>query len=267
MRWMVILLLALASPFGCDESATKAARSGAADRVVSFSPAITATLVELGLGGRVRGRTPWCRGVGDAPVVGSLEEVDLEQIAAIDPDLVLVQRTSRGVPEELQWIADRRGWRVETVPGDSLEDMRSMGATLARLCDLHGGDAGLAARWERLLARPPGVRADEKVVFLMPGDPPRAFGGGSYLADLWQAWGGKAWPDARGWPEIQLEDLIAAHPERVFVVGGEASPALAQALAGAGMKVASLPDAGFLQPGPEFLRAAEAWRTELERRP
>jgi iron complex transport system substrate-binding protein len=265
---VVAMLLALVLSAACAPGSSAAKRAeGRPSRIVSLSPAITATLVELGMGDRVRGCTPWCEGIGRAAVVGTAEDVDLERLTQIDPDLILVQRTSRGVSAELQRLAAPRGWRIELVPCDSLDHLRDMGGTLAALCGDADAAAPLAARWERVAHPPAGFRPGDRAVFVLPGDPPRAFGAGSYLADLWCRWGGDAWPRSEGWPQVQVEDLVTGGPRQVFVVGGEPSPALSRALADGGMQTSTLRDPRFLQPGPGFLAAVEAWRRGLERTP
>lgn len=234
---------------------------------MSLSPAITATLVALGHADRVAGRTPWCGGLPHVPVVGSSMDVDLERLVVIDPDLVVIQRTSRGTLPELERVARKRGWRIETLPGDSLQDLSGMGERLQTLCGTGPHARSLAARWQAVLRPPTGFKPQERVAFLLPGPGVRAFGEGSYLVDLWKGWGGRCWPDARGWPEVQIEDLVRAQPDRVIVVGGDASPELARVLGSGQMRVESLADPRFLQPGPDFLAAAEAWRASMERGP
>lgn len=268
MRCVVTGVLVLLLAMACDRTESRRADAhGEPRRIASLSPALTATLVALGRADQVVGRTPWCQGVPQASVVGSSTDVDLERMVAIEPDLVVIQRSSRGVPPELARLAQERGWRLETLPCDSLEDLRGMGDRLQALCGPSAGGESLAVRWRAVLRPPAGMRKDERVVMLLPGAALRACGGGSYMADLWRVWGGRCWPEARGWPEVQIEDLVVARPDRVMVMGGPISPELANALALSPLRLESLPDPGLLQPGPDFLRAAEAWRATLEPRP
>lgn len=263
--WLSLgLLLVLV---GCDRAEPAAPAPDASPSVVSLSPAVTSTLVEMGLAGRLRGRTPWCVTVVDVPVLGSMDDVDLERLVATDPDLIVVQRTVRGPPTELLQAAAVHGWQVEQVPCESLRDMRDLGPRLAALMGEAGAAHGLTTRWDGLARPPAGMRPGERVAMLLPGPEFRAFGAGSYLADLWHAWGGRTWPDMAGWPAVQLEDVVAAKPDRVIVVGGQAPEALVSALVSRGIAVESLPDAGLLRPGPELLEAVEAWRGRLERAP
>ncbi|MFM7806806.1 MAG: hypothetical protein ACKPEA_02615, partial [Planctomycetota bacterium] len=60
-----LLLLALALASACGEVPEVATTDAPARRIVSLSPAISATLVSLGWRDRLVGRTPWCAGVDD----------------------------------------------------------------------------------------------------------------------------------------------------------------------------------------------------------
>jgi ABC-type Fe3+-hydroxamate transport system substrate-binding protein len=251
----------------CDRAEPTARASDPSPRVVSLSPAVTSTLVEMGLAMSLRGRTPWCVAVAQVPVLGSMDDVDLERLVAEDPELIVIQRTVRGPPAELLHTAATHGWKVEQVDCDSLRDMRELGPRLASLMGREQAASALSARWDGVMRPPAGVRPGERVAMLLPGPEFRAFGAGSYLADLWHAWGGRTWPDMSGWPAVQLEDVVAAKPDRVIVVGGQAPEALVSALAPRGIPVESLPDAGLLRPGPELLGAVEAWRCRLESAP
>jgi len=66
-------------------------------RVVSLTPSITATLIEMGLGKLIVGVSPWCRSlrclgidVPSLPVVGSYTGVNEVLLRELEPDLVLI---------------------------------------------------------------------------------------------------------------------------------------------------------------------------------
>jgi ABC-type Fe3+-hydroxamate transport system substrate-binding protein len=62
-------------------------------RVVSLVPSVTASLFDLGLGGRVAGVTEFCvyppEGVARLPKVGGTKNPDVAAIVALNPDLVI----------------------------------------------------------------------------------------------------------------------------------------------------------------------------------
>ena len=199
------------------------------------------------------------------PVVGSLLDVDLERLAQARPDLVLVQRTVSGPPAGLTEAARRQGWRVAEVPCTTLQDVRDLESAVRQAV----GDAGSAtqteARWSRVLRPLADAPGQSPVVLLFGVDPPQAFGAGTYLADVWAAWGGRCLPDAAGHPSLRMEDLSSMPLRGLWVVGGAAADAPGlQVLASRGVAVRRAPDPALLRPGPQLLEAVEAWRSALE---
>ena len=63
-----------------------------ANRIVSLAPGITETFFALGYGGRLIGRTEFCNyppRAEEIDIVGTLTDIDLEVLVAIDPNLVI----------------------------------------------------------------------------------------------------------------------------------------------------------------------------------
>lgn len=60
-------------------------------RVVSLVPSDTYTVIALGAGDRLVGRTTWCEH-GDAPTVGGTKDVDVEAVLALAPHLVIANQ-------------------------------------------------------------------------------------------------------------------------------------------------------------------------------
>jgi ABC-type Fe3+-hydroxamate transport system substrate-binding protein len=80
-------------------------------RIVSLVPSDTLTLFDLGAGSRVVGRTRYCvapEGQVEAiPVVGGTKDVDADAVAALQPDLVLVNQ-EENTPHIVKALAERR---------------------------------------------------------------------------------------------------------------------------------------------------------------
>src|SRR5271167_2906253 len=73
-------------------------------RIVSTTPSITEMLYALGLGDRVVGVTRYCRYPPEAqlkPKIGDYTSPNLEAIAALRPDLVIVQTNPVRLRERL----------------------------------------------------------------------------------------------------------------------------------------------------------------------
>ncbi len=65
--------------------------------VVSLTPSVTAILLDLGLGGLIKGLSPWCGflrlygySVPEAPVLGSYDGLATDRLVEVKPDLVLL---------------------------------------------------------------------------------------------------------------------------------------------------------------------------------
>ena len=219
---------ALAFAAACGRAPVEGARTpaaGSAARIVSLSPALTRTVCMLGGQGAVVGRTPWCD-APDAVVVGTLEDRNLEAIAALHPTLILRQSSTED--PALDTVAASNGATVRTWHFDRVEDVRGGLDPVAKLLAA-GGIPGaetaardLLDRHQRAIAVP--VRSTLPVLFLFSVDPPMAFGSGTYVDDLWRAMGGANAITRAGYPTLTAEDVIRLAPSAVVVIGRGALP-------------------------------------------
>lgn len=105
------------------------------ERIVTTHPAATETL--YGASGVAVGRdtaSKYPAEVLDLPTVGSAYSISTEAVAALDPDLVLVEAlTQAGLPDQL----DQLGVPVVAVRASSLEDVVQSLALLGEILDTH----------------------------------------------------------------------------------------------------------------------------------
>ncbi len=180
-------------------------------RLLSLVPSITELLFDLGLGERVVGRTRFCvrpEGQVDAlPRIGGTKDLKLEQILALQPDLVLahkeentreqVQALSRQLPV---WVCD-----VATVAG-ALEMIRSVG----RLCGVSQAGEDLAEGIRRDLAGPPPC-PPLRTAYLIWRKPWMASGGDTFIHSMLEAAGLRnLFADRARYPEVSLAELREA---------------------------------------------------------
>ncbi len=153
-------------------------------RIISLVPSVTELLAEWGLATRVVGRTRYCIGPkwirATVPSVGGTKDPDLAKIAALAPDLVILEKdenpkavaealTKLGIP----WLA----LEVKTVR-DCLAAWKSLGALL-------GAQAHAAARMAALKARlAPRPKRGPRTLTLIWRDPWMSAGPDTYVADL-----------------------------------------------------------------------------------
>jgi iron complex transport system substrate-binding protein len=197
-------------------------------RIVSTAPSITELLYALGLGDRVVGVTRFCRYPPEArlkPKIGDYTSPNLEAIAALKPDLVIVQTN----PVHL---ADRLGklkLRVLEIDQENIAAIHksihevgaatSTGHIAAQLSDsIRDGLAKIHTRASGF----PRVR----MMFVIGRSPNRldglvVAGRASYLNEVIEVAGGEnVFRDAvAGYPGVSLEEVMARNPEVIVDMG------------------------------------------------
>jgi iron complex transport system substrate-binding protein len=262
LTWLIAALAA--ALVGCDARTEPGAGADAAPakgvRIVSLSPALTHACQALGAGDAVVGCTPWCR-AGQAAVVGTLEDRNLEAIAVLRPTLIL--RQSAVADDALERAApDARRFDCTL---SSLEDVRAMVPALADVLAAQGigGAPQAAARIasEHATAMSEPLRTRGPVLFLFSTDPPAAFGQGTFVDGLWTGMGGTNAVRRPGYPELSAEDVVGMRPVAVVVIGKATVPAwLRESSAVVPLDAACLlePSTAMLVEGPRALASADA---------
>ena len=190
-------------------------------RIVSLSPGITATVVDIGYGELVVGRSTFCTAVDrEVPVVGDLLQVDYERLLRLAPSDVFVQTTSAGRDIHLSKLADDghfvlHSWRV-----DRLSDIQLLHRDLSNL--LGGQEKKLQISLDQ---------EDEQVpptILIMTtgsdGNAGLCFGRQTYLGDLLELMGCKNALQSDGWVMLSLEDIGKLQPELIVVVADSTIP-------------------------------------------
>jgi len=197
-------------------------------RVVSFSPAVTEMIFEMGLGDHVVGVTSYCRppaGV-NIPVVGNDLNITVEPILAVEPDILVTQSN----PKQFAMLRRLKpDLRIEPIKIETLGDIAD---AMSRLSTLMGSpDKGKSARraflasLEKVRGRVAG-RPKPRVVFLMGHHDPSTAGQGTFINELIEVAGGvnAAAVGRKRWPKIGIESLLKLAPD-VIVCESEASVA------------------------------------------
>jgi iron complex transport system substrate-binding protein len=228
--WAVACLVAA----GCGDAAVLSSDRAAAPphssprATVSLSPAISATLADLGVADAVVGRTPWCWAVpAEVPAVGSLLEIDYERLVATAPAAVLVQPGVAGVDPELGRLAESRGFQLAAWRLERLADVLELLEGLRDLPPVAGDEralARLALRQreiaELLAAEPP--PAAPRILLLVSADPPTAAGRETFLDELLRAAGGRNALEGRnGYVGLSLEEIAALAPDTTLLLRDE----------------------------------------------
>jgi iron complex transport system substrate-binding protein len=213
-------------PGESSESRDVAAKSDEC-RIVSFSPAMTRALVDLGLGEAIVARSPYCTAVDESvPALGDLYSVDLEGLLRIEPTHIVIQPPVSGVDQAVLDLAEAHGWVVYQKRLNTVDDIAAMTRDLGGLFD--DFDEGVAARAGEVLdriealqrgrARP--VDGPRAVLLMYSVDPPAVFGQETYLGDVLDSLGYINAAPGSGWLTLTLEDLVRLDPPLIVYVGG-----------------------------------------------
>ena len=203
-------------------------RGAPPERIVSTAPSLTELLYALGLGDRVVGVTRFCTYPPDAlkkPKIGDYVNPNLEAIAALKPDLVVIQTNPVQLAERLRTLhlnvlevdqhdiaalyesirqvgeatgAIARAAQLATSIRDSLNQVRKRAAGSGRTPMMF------------VVGRTPG-RLDGMIVA----------GRTSYLNEVIEIAGGKnVFGDARAaYPQVSLEEVLARNPSAIVDIG------------------------------------------------
>lgn len=210
----VLLAAAVLLAGGCSKAPRQP--GAARPRVVSYSPALTEMLFDMGLGDHVVGVTAFC----ELPpgqtrtVVGDLRAVNPERILSVRPDLVLIQQKTEDFTRVTE--ADPR-IRIEHFTIETLGDIARALERVGRLVGEDQLGTDRRKRFEDSLAQ---VRRQvaslpaPRVLFLTQIDPPSVPGADSFIGEMIELAGGR---DVAGkykrWTRINVERIIVAKPE------------------------------------------------------
>ncbi len=234
-RWRCRALLAIVAAclfaiLACERKPIGSTQPAASQpRIVSLSPALSRTLIDLGLGGSVVGRTPYCSSLDQSiPVVGDLQTIDYEALVRLNPTHILVQPPAGGVDAHLAEVARQYGWAIADWQLNSLDDIRS---TLREIperlyatqsperSDVSRRASDLLAHLDSAVApanQQPPYRG--RTLMVSAVDPVMAFGSGTYLDDVLRALGGVNAVSDRGWVQLSLEDVVRLAPAGIILV-------------------------------------------------
>lgn len=219
------------------------------------------------------------------PKVGSFLQPNLEVIASLRPDAVLILKNPVRLRERLEQLKLRvLEVDLESLAG-ILAGIESIGAAVGKRQEARQLRLQLEQRLQRLREQPRARKP--RVAFLVGRTPGRlegmvAVGPGSYLHELLEAAGGvNVFGDAPVmYPKISVEQLLSRQPDVIFEMGDEVHgsvdpnkyrenvlavwrgmPGLKAAQEG---QVHALADSIFVVPGPRFVLAAEQLSRMLE---
>lgn len=229
---LLVLSVCLVSSTSCRRApSNSAAIQPQAVRIVSLSPAISRTLVDVNVQDKVVGRTPYCAALNPSiPTVGDLVNIDYEQLVRLKPTHVLVQPPQAGVDQHLIELAQQHGWKIQQWALNNIDDIETLVRELpaALFAD---GTPEFAACGERsaevlnqiAAALTPGAQPifRGRILMVYSLSPISVFGTETYLDDVLRAMGGSNAVTDRGWIGLSLEDVVRVNPDAMIAVRPE----------------------------------------------
>lgn len=232
---------------GCDRR--PAAGGSGAPRIAVLSPALAATLKDLGCEQAIVGRHAWDLVLDrSVPVVGDgVGEVDFERLAELKPTLVVGQFGMSGMSDRLVSMGRSRGWTIRGYDPLSLGDVMDVARKLAADAEAAGcvGVGERLAAVERELAESlaprPGAASAGRVLILADAAPLAALGPGSVHHEILIKLGGTpAITEGKPFITMDGEDLAKLAPDAILLISprnrGDAArdPSAAELIAGFG---------------------------------
>jgi iron complex transport system substrate-binding protein len=199
-------------------------------RVVSLAPSITETLYALGVQDRLVGDSDYCDYPPDAkqkPHVGGTISPSIEAIAALRPDVVLV---NKGI-NRLDTVNSLASLGIPSYAMDP-HSVAEILTSAQKLADLMGvaqaGDAlatklrrELAETHERVAPYPP-----RRVLYVVWPQPLISIGQDTFMADALRYSGAiSIVNEPQSWPQISLEEVARQQPEFLVFSGSHMASA------------------------------------------
>jgi iron complex transport system substrate-binding protein len=208
--------------------ASLAANAQQPKRIVSTSPYITETLFALGLGPRVIAVSEYCRYPAEAaklPRIGSYLQPNVEVIARLKPDLVLIERLPNQTRPQLSTLSIPT---TEIEVGNlrrNLDNVRIIGRAAGASAEAEALIKRIETSMEAIRQRAKGLAAPS-LAFVVGRSPGRldgliVVGGGSYLSELITMAGGRnAFGDSSlGYVKTSLETMLRRNPDVIVDMG------------------------------------------------
>ena len=253
-------------------------------RIVSTAPSITELLYALGLGDRIVGVDRFSRYPAEAlrkPKIGDYSNPNLETIASLRPDLVIIPTNPVNLAERLRTLR----LKVLEIDQESLaklyDSFRIVGQETGATAEAAKLSSTVRAQLEAIRARAAPLRRT-RMMFVVGRTPNRldgliVVGQASYLNEIIGLAGGEnVFRDAvAAYPGVSLEEVLARNPEVIFDMGDMADTVgvtdqhkrevitlwerLASVSAVKQHRVHAVASDVYVQPGPRVVEAARAF--------
>jgi iron complex transport system substrate-binding protein len=237
---LLLLLLVTVVLVGCttqaahgnvvDDLGRTVSLQGDPQRIISLAPSSTEILYALGLGDRIVGVTDFCDyppEAADKPKVGGFSTVNIEQVIALEPDLVLAaQIHSKTVIPALEELGVTVVALSPLTLDDVLDNITLIGRTTGKDTQAHKLVKDLERRIEAVTKKTQAESgAEQPEVLYVTWHDPLMTAGSETLADdvITTAGGHNLASDILGHKTIDLETVIHRNPDVIIATVGMGS--------------------------------------------
>lgn len=211
-------------------AAAAATAAEPARRIVTLAPNLAELVWTAGAGDALVGTVEWSdwpAPVRALPRVGDAFRVDLEALAALEPDLVLAW--GGGNPDHLIRRLAADGYRVEVLAPRRLEDIGRHIAIIGRLAGTEAAADRAARRFRTTLDELRASQADKpalRVFYQASWRPLYTVGSGQLIGEVIALCGGNNVFGNLGElaPSVSVEAVLSRDPQAIVTASGEADP-------------------------------------------
>ena len=200
-------------------------------RIVSLAPSLTETVYALGAEDRLVGDTDYCDYPLDAQKkakVGGVIDPNLEQIAALHPDLVLVTKGANRL--ETVRALDTFGIPTYATDPHKVDEIITSTEKLANVLNVPAAGKAVAEDLQRRLAflqLKLGALPPRRVLFVVWTEPLISVGKDTFIADALRKAGAVSIVDsAQDWPQISMEEVARLQPEYLVFAASHSDAAV-----------------------------------------
>ena len=193
-----------------------------AERIVSFAPSNTELIYAVGGGAKIVGVCSYCDypiDVKGKTIVGNFVSANLERIARIKPDKVVLVNGQEGMAGMLE----HSGYHVEIVKNRHLSDISANVRLLSSLTGNTASGERVAQSFDNCLTELGKIigksAGKSKVFYCVWPAPLLTIGKGSYLTDVITACGGTSISSnlSADYPHFSIERLMLANPDVIVM--------------------------------------------------
>lgn len=188
------------------------------ERIVSLAPSMTETIYALGVQDRLVGDTNYCDYPPEAqkkPKVGGVIDPNMEEIAALHPDLVLMTKEAN----RLETVRALENFGIPAYATDphKVDEIITSVEKLADILNVPAAGKTVGEDMQRRLAslqkKLDGL-APRRVLFVVWTEPLISVGKDTFVADALRKAGAVSIVDAeQPWPQIGMEEVARLQPE------------------------------------------------------